>query len=170
MEIENWDDSKNKTLSEAKLLRTENQSLKEEASTAKKRIKELENQVSKLQNNLASSNIQYTKAKKEKNETMKELAKVETAHAKIEEKVDTLEVEKKNLEMQIKTHEKFIQKEFGGKEHLTRVEIETKFRGMEELLRQKDQGNEDLKQRLEKLQLDVESSEGTKIKQNSTGN
>ena len=102
--IENWGDDKNKTLNEAKQVRTENMSLKDELHLEKTKTKELENQLSKLKRNLDLSNSQFTKTRKEKNDAMKELTRKDTVAAKQEQEIDKLKAEKTTLEREVQTH------------------------------------------------------------------
>ena len=159
--IENWGDDRTKACNEAKVLRNENLELKEEVQNSRSKIKELEAQVNKLRRNLDSSNSQFTKVRKEKNESLKELTKKETLISSQETEIDRLKAENTDLKRQVKVHETFVQKEFGGEDHL---QMSKQIEEARAEIKKKEAENQTMAEKIQSLTEEMEKGESTKLK------
>ena len=151
--IEQWGDDKTKAVNEAKLLKAANLKLKDELDVVRAKCKELEGLTTKLRKNL------------EKNDVTRELTKKEAVIATQEKEIDELKAEKSSMERQVKAHESFVSKEFGGEDHLDRIKLTETIEQMKVVLEQRENKILQLTDTIEQLQQEISDGEGPKLKE-----
>ena len=109
---------------ETKQLKGENTTLSKEVHEYQQRSQDLEKKLHQTSKNLENSNTQYTRMKKERREVAQQVTRLEKDVLTAKKKIEELTEQNTDLETKNKTHEQFIEEEFGEDELMSRSQLQ----------------------------------------------